>query len=99
MRSRVRRAWGSTCLRGSTCFGGSTCLGFRPDLALVPARIQFDAAVGVGEYPDGEVSVEGTPAGVTFAGEADPCIVHLAGQVLGVLRPDDQGGPARSEEH
>src|ERR1700722_20063516 len=69
----------------------------RPDRALIPARVQFDRFAAVGEDPDGEVLVEGPPAGITLAGEADPGLVHLAGQVLRPVRPDDELGAAGRE--
>src|SRR5450759_4259824 len=71
-----------------------------PDPALVPARVQLDSLgswAGVTEDPDGVVLVEGSPAGVAIASEADPRRVHLAGQVLRAILPDDERGPAGRE--
>src|ERR1019366_5025730 len=95
---RVRRL----ISRISSRFSTSRHLGgwVRPDPALVPARVQFGSLgswAGVAEDPDGVVLVEGSPAGVAVASEADPRRVHLAGQPLRAILPEDECGPAGRE--
>src|ERR1700726_4323306 len=88
--------------RSSSRFSTSRYLrgGARPDPALVPPGVQFGSLgswAGRTEDPDGGVLGEGSPAGVAVASEADPRRVHLAGQGLRAILPDDECGPAGRE--